>query len=250
MKAERARILDMLHQGAIDVDQAERLLDALEQSYKAEAPPATLPAEPTAGPGGLAGGVVQRVMQGLSGALGGLKGIGGAGRTNFSTARLTNESLSRMPDGTAYTNFGAVTVAADVQPALLRQKIREFTNFGSVTGPANVIGVLESLCEANFGSFGGEDENEDERWEGPKLSNLGRTTLTREQLENMGDGGLYSNLGRLRIAGDIPADLLRQKIARYENLGRTYGPAALIAILQARCPENLGRFEVDGEEED
>jgi hypothetical protein len=62
----------------------------------------------------------------------------------------------------------------------------------------------------------------------------------------MADGTKFSNLGRLTIAADVPPELVKQKIARYENLGKTYGPASLIGVLQALCPENMGRFAPDG----
>jgi hypothetical protein len=58
----------------------------------------------------------------------------------------------------------------------------------------------------------------------------------------MEDGSSYSNQGKLRVAEDVPSDLLARKIARYENQGETRGPAALLGILQARCPENEGKF--------
>ena len=260
MKAERARILDMLHQGAISVEQAEELLDALQRSYQSEASaakPAELAADapaglnPFANPAEFGASIAQRVMQGLSGAFGALRGVGGAavgGRANFSHTRLTNESLSRMADGTSYSNFGHLEIAEDVSAELLSQKIGAFTNFGAVTGPSNLAEIVEGRCDANFGAFG-EDEDEGEKeadWEGPEQSNLGKTVLTREQLEHMADGTKFSNLGKLTVAASVRPELLAQKIARYENLGKTYGPPALIAVLQARCPENLGRFVPDG----
>ena len=269
MKAERARILDMLHQGAISVEQAEELLDALQRSYQAESAgtrPATeapsVPAglNPLADPVGFASGITQRVMQGLSGAFGALRGVGGAaigGRANFSHMRLTNESLSRMADGTSYSNFGHVEIADDVSPELLSQKISGFTNFGAVTGPQNLVGILEARCDANFGSFSEAHEDEEEEksdWEGPEQGNLGKTVLTREQLEHMADGTKFSNLGKLTVAANVPPELLAQKIARYENLGKTTGPAALLAVLRARCPVNLGKFapteKDEGDDED
>jgi hypothetical protein len=269
MKAERARILDMLHQGAISVEQAEELLDALERSYQAEtasaksaSDAASAPAglNPLADPAGFAGGIAQRVMQGLSGAFGALKGAGGAGRTNFSHMQVTNQSLERMPDGSSLTNFGHMEIAEDVRPELLEQKVAQVTNFGSVTGPGSLLAIIESRCDTNFGSFGeheddeGEDdeeerEDEDERCDQPVLKNMGRTVLTRDQLQHMADGTIVKNIGRLTIAPDVPPELLAQKVGQYVNLGRTYGPSALVGVLQARCPKNLGRFAPDGSED-
>jgi len=273
MKAERARILDMLHQGAISVEQAEELLDALQRSYQAEtagARPATeapsVPAglNPLADPVGFASGITQRVMQGLSGAFGALRGVGGAatgGRANFSHMHLTDESLERMPDGSSLTNFGHIGIADGVEPELLKQKIAQVTNFGSITGPNSLLGILESRCDTNFGSFGrhedengdeDEDEGDDEGEGGgqPVLKNIGRTVLTRDQLEHMADGTIVKNIGRLTIAPDVPPDLLAQKVGQYLNIGRTYGPSALVGVLQARCPKNVGRFIPGGGDEE
>jgi len=266
MKAERARILEMVKQNLITVEQAEELLDALQRSYQAETASAKSASEaasapaglnPLADPAGFAGGIAQRVMQGLSGAFGALKGVGGAGRSNFSHMNLTNESLERMPDGSSLTNFGHIGIADDVRPDLLGQKIAQVTNFGSVTGPNSLLAILESRCDTNFGSFGeheddeGEDdeeerEDEHERCDQPVLKNMGRTVLTRDQLQHMADGTIVKNTGRLTIAPDVPPELLAQKVGRYVNMGRTYGPSALVGVLQAHCPKNTGRFVPDG----
>ena len=264
MKAERARILDMLHQGAISVEQAEELLDALQRSYQAEPAAAKATAEPAIAsampspmedPAGFVTGITQRVMQGVSGAFGALKGAGGAGRTNFSHMHLTNESLERMPDGSSLTNFGHVGIADDVRPELLEQKIAQVTNFGAVTGPTHLVSILENCCDANFGAFGEhedeeEAEGEDDSSGQPVLKNVGRTVLTRDQLQHMADGTIVKNIGRLTVAPDVPPDLLAQKVGQYENLGRTYGPSALIGILQARCLKNLGRFVPNGADDE
>ncbi len=222
MKTERARILDMLHQGAISVEQAEELLDALQRSY---------PSETTA----------------AKSDVGYESDARGGRRRNYGQARLTNKSLSRMPLGSNYENYGRVQIADDVDPELLSRKIAGFTNYGHVTGPGNLISILESAGD-NYGSFDeseGDDNHDSDvssAWEGPTQSNLGEMVLTREQLHYMADGTKFSNLGKLTIAADVPAELLVQKISRYENLGTTYGPAALLAVLQARCTENLGKF--------
>jgi hypothetical protein len=65
----------------------------------------------------------------------------------------------------------------------------------------------------------------------------------------MADGTIVKNIGRLTIAPDVPPELLAQKVGQYVNLGRTYGPSALVGVLQARCPKNLGRFAPDGSED-
>ena len=46
------------------------------------------------------------------------------------------------------------------------------------------------------------------------------------------------------VDADVPEDLLAQKIAVYINVGATHAPSALLDLLKARCPTNLGQFEV------
>ena len=242
MEDERKRILEMLQQGQVTVDQAAELLNALEASRQADT--AGPHAGPQAGapPGGAPTGLPElgrSIAESVGRAF-----SGGSGRTNFSTARLTKGALSRMQDGTSYTNFGQLAIADDVPAELLGQKIGSITNFGLVTAPEHLITVLQDRCEANFGSFGTEEEEDEEDDERPKLQNLGSTILTQEQLGNMPDGVKYVNLGKLVVADSVSEELLAQKIAVYENLGKTRGPANLLGILQARCPENLGKFEL------
>jgi hypothetical protein len=246
MEDERKRVLEMLRNGQVTVDQAAELLQALEQSRGAEAPPSQAGTQggPAAGPGGLA-----QLGRSIAQSVG--RAFGGGGRTNFSTARLTDSALSRMQDGTSYTNFGHLVIADDIPEELLKQKIGSITNFGWVSGPDNLVSVLEERCDTNFGRFGGaegeEDEEDEEHDASSTLKNLGRTTLTQEQLANMPDGVTYSNLGDLAVADNVSEELLAQKISVYKNLGRTTGPARLLGVLQAHCPANLGRFEVSGD---
>jgi hypothetical protein len=56
------------------------------------------------------------------------------------------------------------------------------------------------------------------------------------------DGTHYVNRGTLKIAKDVPEDLLRQKIARYDNRGTTIGPPNLLGIL-AGLGDNRGIFK-------
>jgi hypothetical protein len=48
----------------------------------------------------------------------------------------------------------------------------------------------------------------------------------------------------------VPPDLLAQKVGQYVNIGRTYGSSALVGVLQARCPKNVGRFIPGGGDEE
>ena len=247
MQAERARILEMLRDGRVSVEQAEQLLEALGKAQEREqqvtdAGPARPPLGREGGPA-LAGGLAQlgkTIASQVASAFGGGRG----GRSNFGDTCLTKDGLARMEDDSSYTNFGDLTIADDVPEDLLAGKISSMTNFGSVTGPENLLRLLEGRCDANFGSFrtaaeADEDAAAEDR---PKMSNLGKTILTQEQLEHMADGVEYENLGRLVVSEDVSEELLAQKIAVYRNLGKTAGPKRLLGVLQARCPENLGKF--------
>ncbi|UCC68580.1 MAG: hypothetical protein JSV79_01180 [Armatimonadota bacterium] len=246
MEEERKRILEMLQQGQVTVDQAAELLNALEASRPPDREGQRAGAQAERPAGGAPRGLAE-LGRSIADSVGRAFG-GGAGRTNFSTAHLTQAGLSRMQDGTSYTNFGHLVIADDVPADLLGQKIGSITNFGSVTGPEDLLAVLEARCDENFGSFGRAEEEEEEEDDGrPKLQNLGKTILTQQQLANMADGVRYANLGKLIVAENVSEELLAQKIAVYENLGNTQGPANLLGILQARCPENLGKFELSAE---
>lgn len=252
MQAERGRILEMLRDGRVSVEQAEQLLDALGKAQQHEQQITdAVPAQPPDGwEGGqaLAGGLSQlgkTIASQVASAFGGRRG----GSSNFSTACLTKDRLTRMEEGTSYTNFGHLTIADDVPEDLLAGKISSMTNFGTVKGPENLVRLLEGRCDTNFGLFGPDQEEGDgdeEESTGPELGNLGKTVLTREQLSNMEDGTKFSNLGKLTVSDDVPAELLSRKIGEYHNLGKTYGPAHLLGVLQARCPENLGTFSPAG----
>jgi len=82
------------------------------------------------------------------------------------------------------------------------------------------------------------DEEDDRRIR----SNLGELMLTQEYLSRMADDSTFKNLGKLTIGPDVTEELLARKIAKYDNLGITYGPFNLLSVLQGRCGSNLGKF--------
>ena len=255
MEAERMRVLEMLQQGHITAEQANALLSALEQSQEKAAEPDAARPRPLAtvdlaqiGPR-IAEAITRHVQAAFSPAL--PHGPAGRERANYSSMKWTAERLSRMGEGTRFTNYGHLTIGEDVPEELLSRTIAAFANYGRVIGPENLIGLLEDRCDENYGVFltpaeaaaekrqaGAQDEKSAD------MTNLGKTTLTPEQLMEMADGVTYANLGKLTVSPDVPEELLRRKIAVYRNLGKTSGPANLLGILQARCPENLGKFSV------
>lgn len=167
MEDERKRILEMLQQGQVTVEQAAQLLDALEQSHEAEPRPGTPGPQRAAGPTPPAGmdwsqfgrSLAQQIQQQISTAFGGVRRGGGmsAGtgksRENYSTATLDADLLSRLEDGTSYTNYGHLVIADDVPEDLLDRKIGDVTNFGHVQGPAHLLTLLQAKCTTNFGVF-------------------------------------------------------------------------------------------------
>jgi hypothetical protein len=158
MEAERLRVLGMLQQGRITAEQADRLLEALEQSARPPATPARSPGAESRsrsgwGPLGWATVVTGEVPRRVAGALG-----RAGGRANFGSGRLTRNFLSRLHGGSSYTNYGRVTIADDVPEELLDQKIAEYRNFGVTVGPPRLLRLLEDRCVVNFGHFTESEE--------------------------------------------------------------------------------------------
>lgn len=131
METERMRILEMLQQGQIDAEQASRLLEALEESYRTQAPPQAeqgpaLPPDPTLPPGAdwerfgerfgrfgenLGEWISQRVHEALRGrGRSAEEATGGSTRDNYSSLRFTRSYLSRLPDGTRFDNYGEIKI--------------------------------------------------------------------------------------------------------------------------------------------
>jgi len=75
----------------------------------------------------------------------------------------------------------------------------------------------------------------------PSRMNFGKVILTSGYLSHMQDGTAYTNFGKLVIAEEVPEELLRARIARYDNFGETAGPSRLLTVLEDRgC--NFGNF--------
>jgi len=280
MDEERMRVLKMLEEGRIKAEEAANLLAALEGTKTAE--PAASQERPSAAAEGEAPrgadwaefartvaarvtGVVKRaraegegwdrfghelaanVESAISEALRG-RGLGGEQpqKSNYTTGRLTRNRLSRMADGTSYTNYGTLRVAEDVPEDLLAQKISSYTNYGRTVAPGNLLAILEDRCEENYGKFLEPEEEAEEREQAaqdrrPTRENHGEVTFTVRYLSAMRDGTDYENHGEVTIAPNVPEELLARKIASYENHGETIGPMNLLAILEDRGT-NFGEF--------
>ena len=170
MEAERRKILEMLQQGQLTVEQAEGLLEALEQSREAESP---TPPEPEVRPAprtvdwrdfktDLKVTLAQQIKGNIAQALKdipGMRGIQASAGANFNTATFTRVFLERLSDGASYTNFGVLRVAEDIPEDLLRAKIADFTNFGTVHGPRRLLQILQDRCSSNLGGFAEDAES-------------------------------------------------------------------------------------------
>ena len=159
---------------------------------------------------------------------------------------ITPDYLSRFEDGTTYVNIGQTAFAEAVPEELVAQKIAAYHNVGQTTGPEAVLNLLKSRCPTNLGQFKVARGDGQEAAEGGQIHNLGKRTLTKGFLERISDNSSYENLGKTVIADDVPEELLVRKIAKYTNLGKTIGPARLLAALEDRCTENLGSFVESG----
>jgi DNA-binding transcriptional MerR regulator len=98
-----------------------------------------------------------------------------------------------------------------------------------------VAEMSEKLAEGAPGS--------DEDLKEGSFSNRGQFTLTRGLLSGMKDNSNVDNMGALKIAEDVPEELLLQKIGRFKNMGRVTGPGKLLGVLQRVCSSNMGLFE-------
>lgn len=166
--------------------------------------------------------------------------VGPVLRSTGQTA-LTSDYLDRLADGTSYVNIGQTSISAEVSEELLNRKIARYYNVGQTTGPAPLLNLLQSRCSTNLGQF--QVAEPAEGAEGAHVENYGKRRISRAFLERLRDGSHYENYGETVIGDDVPEELLARKIARYENYGRTLGPARLVAVLEERCLENYGAFE-------
>jgi hypothetical protein len=237
MDEERKRILGMLQDGKINADEAEKLLDALGAEKQVDA----LETE------------AQRLERGNTRSM-----------NNYGKMMIDRQFLEGLQGTVAISNYGKIFIDENTPTDLLAQKIAAYTNYGKTFGTAAVLSMLQSCCKDNYGEFirmwdagsaneDTEDDDDDEEEEceneSRTRSNLGELILTQAYLSRLPDGTKFENLGKLKVGPDVSEDLLQRKIGRYDNLGITYGPKALLSILQSRCNANLGRFEQTEPEE-
>jgi hypothetical protein len=152
------------------------------------------------------------------------------------TLDMTKVALEAMAPGQKFTLMGILTFYPDVPAALVAEKFDQIRLIGVLIAPQAVQGALFGKLQHLGASITLSDEDR------PLVRSMGDTTFTEGYLSHLTPGTQYVNVGHTGIADDVTEKTLANAIAIYHNVGATDGPAALIELLQARCPTNLGAF--------
>jgi hypothetical protein len=152
---------------------------------------------------------------------------------------LFRSGVEGLANGQKIVVMGNVFFRPDVPPALVAEKFESLRVFGVLIACAGVHGVLLGKAQVLNGvTLALPDET------GPVVCALGETRMSREYLAGLSDRTTYLNVGKTTLEEDLAGEMLREKVGAYYNVGETYGPASLLATLQARCPLNLGHFQM------
>ena len=154
---------------------------------------------------------------------------------------ISRSGIEAMPGGQKLLVVGNVFFKPDVPQGMVSEKIERL----------QVVGLLIA-CEGVYGALLGKMQMvnglnvilPDDV--GPVHRLAGETRLTSEFLAQLGEGTTLVNIGKAEVYPDVSPELLRHKVAAYYNAGETSGPAASLAVLQARCSLNVGRFRTNG----
>jgi hypothetical protein len=157
---------------------------------------------------------------------------------------ISRSTMEAMPAGQKLMLVGIVFFKPDVPPALVAEKFEELHVVGVLFSCAGVQGALLGRMQMTGTSVTLPDNV------GPIVRSIGKNDITQGYLSHLQDNSVYLNIGATAVADDVTEELLAQKIQSYYNVGATIAPAALLALLKARCPANLGAFKESGAKED
>jgi len=150
---------------------------------------------------------------------------------------ISRSGMESLPGGQRIIVMGNVFFQPDVPPALVAEKFESLRVFGVLIACAGVHGALLGKMQILNGvTLTLPDEI------GTIVRAQGETQMSREYLSALPEGVTLINIGKMQLQEDLPAEGLRTKFVGYYNVGETSGPMSLVAILQARCPVNLGTF--------
>lgn len=152
---------------------------------------------------------------------------------------ISRAALEAIPPGQRLLTVGNLFFPPDAPPALVAEKIETLRVVGTLVAGESVHGALLGKIRFVNGATLLLPDGV-----APLTRNLGELEMTPDYLAGLPDGTTFLNLGRTKMEIGLSPDLLRQKIAACYNAGQISGPADRIALLQARCPTNLGRFEI------
>jgi hypothetical protein len=150
---------------------------------------------------------------------------------------ISRATVEAMPAGQKLILVGIVWFKPDVPPAVVVEKFERLHVVGVLFAGAAVHGALLGKMQSTGVSVTLPDDV------GDVVPSIGHNKLTPGYLSRLQDGIFYLNVGATEISPDVPEALLAQKIQTYYNVGATIGPAALLELLKARCPANLGEFK-------
>jgi hypothetical protein len=156
---------------------------------------------------------------------------------------VSKAMVEGMAPGQKLMVVGNVFFRPEVPAALAAEKFEDLRIVGILVISETLLGALFGKLETTGVTVSVRDDVTQ------VVRSVGKTVLNADYLSRLADGGAYVNIGETIIGGDVPQQLLDQKIAAYHNVGVTTGPEPLLNLLKARCATNLGEFRAERAEE-
>ena len=148
------------------------------------------------------------------------------------------EALETMEDGQKLLVTGILTFAADATAALVSQKIAKLRLTGILIAPKSVQGVLTGRMEHTGVSV------TIPKAAGGIVRQIGEKTVTPGYLGYLKPESVYINIGQTTFAGDVPLELVQEKLTAYVNVGETVARQEVLDYLDAICESNVGEFSL------
>jgi hypothetical protein len=149
---------------------------------------------------------------------------------------ISRATVEGMAAGQKFLLVGIVFFKPDVPAALVTEKLESLQVVGILLACAGVQGALLGKMQITGVSVTLPDDV------GPIVRSIGQTQMDQAYLSHLADSIVYLNIGQTILAADVTEEMLARKISAYYNVGQTVAPPALLALLKARCPTNLGQF--------
>lgn len=149
---------------------------------------------------------------------------------------ISKESILEGNEPIDHVVVGQLLIEPDVTPSDLERTFASLVMVGQLLCPEPVMGVLKSKMKQMVG--------QSMTYAADCKLVMGKVILNESQLNGLDDNSELMVLGSLIVPGDLPVELMKQKIAKMKVLGNVRCPEEYAGLVRSRTTNAFGHTDI------